>query len=279
MGSRGRFTVVLASLAALGTGALSISAALAQSGEAPAAGSPQQLLDRLDELDGQLPGNIVPTSVAFADDASWITLGGDAGSVRAVLDTVEPDLRQLFIAADQANGDVSDAIASIAAGWLDVWTGTAALAVAEVNDLAFPIGTTDDGGVATGADVLRGQVEIGLRLVVAGHTRLHDGYVALHDLEVAEADVQARLGARVAAVEAWDASVLPRAQQALGHASSSVLVPIDRFDTNRPGVEPRATAMTAICVDRAALDALGGIVTDAVLEELANHQVDRPDCP
>jgi hypothetical protein len=224
--------------------------------------------------------------VTLSPDVTWGELAGDAGSVRAVLDTVEPALRQLFIDADEAMGPPLDptsptaaAVAEVARGWLDVWTGSASLATAETNDLAFPVDTADADGVSTGADELRGEIEIGLELILLGQERLLSGYRSLQTLGLATPATQSLFDARASAMQVYDEDVRPLVALLLPEPSPTLLVPVERFVTDAPGVQPRATSMTVVCIDRQALEEAGGVLTEETLEELTSAQVDRADCP
>lgn len=277
MGRRRRTAGTLVTIGILALATVGVTAALAQSdGDAPVGSSPGALLERLGALEVELPVQFPPTGVQVDDASTWGDLQGDATSVRAVLDTLEPELRQLFIDADDADGDVADAVSLVARGWLDVWTGTTSIAAAEGADLAFPIGTTDAAGVATGADEYRGEVEIGLELLLSGHARHLEGYGLLEELGEAELDDQLRFDERAGDARDYDELIRPRITAMLSQPSSSVLVPVERFVTDAPGVESRAGSVSLVCVDRAALEELGGVATPEVLAEL--EEVERDDC-
>ena len=277
VGHRRRMIGTLVAVGALALATVGVGAALAQSdGDTPTGSSPTELLERLDALEDDLPEQLPPAGVELDQEATWGELQGDATSVRAVLDTLEPDLRQLFIDADDADGDVADGVALVARGWLDVWTGTTSIAAAEGADLAFPIGTTDAQGVATGADEFRGEIEIGLELLLSAHDRLLAGYVLLEEVGEAELDAQLRIDERANQARAYDAELRPLVVTMLSQPSTSVLVPVERFVTDAPGVDSRAGSLSVVCVDRAAVEELGGVVTPEVLAEL--EEVDRVDC-
>jgi hypothetical protein len=271
---RGR--VLLVAIAASVVAIVGVSAALAQSDDAASGTSPDALLERLDALEPDLPTSVPPIGVELEDDETWGTLQGDATSVRAVLDLLEPELRQLFVDADDADGDVADGVALVALGWLDIWTGTTAIAVAESADLAFPLDTRDDDDVATGADELRGQIETGLDLLLLGQARHLEGYGLLAELGEAPLEAQRRFDARARDAEAFDAETRPQVLALLSRPTASVLVATDRFETDSPGVRARANSMTVVCVDREALEALGVATTEEVLAQL--NDVERIDC-
>jgi hypothetical protein len=280
-----RVVAVVATLAALAVAAAGIgvtgAAAQQTEGDPEAAAEPTQgtLLERLDALEALLPDTAPPTDVTLDAETTWGTLAGDAGSARAVLDTLEGDLRRLFVDADDAEGEVADAVALVARGWLDVWQGAGALATWEANDLAFPIDTVDDDAVATGADELRGQAEKGLELVLLGRARHLEGYVALRELGEAEPAAQARLDARAGEAETFDAEVRPLVVRMLSQRTTNVLVPVERFGSTAPGVEARARSLEVACVDRDALAEAGVAVDDEVVAELEAATPERADCP
>jgi hypothetical protein len=254
-----------------------VTAAVAQTEPEQDGSPPAELLERLDELEDDLPEAAPPQDVLLDEETTWGSLDGDPTGVRAVLDTLEPDLRALYVDADDADGDVPEAVADVARGWLDLWNGTTSLAAADTHDLAFPEEATDELGVATGADELRGSVEIGLELIVEGQQRLLAGYTQLRELDEAEPEAQERFEQRADAAEFYEAEVLPRIVVMLSQPTSTVLVPVDRFETDAPGVQSRASALGVICVDRAELEALGGVATPEVLAQL--EPVERVDCP
>ena len=280
MGSTRRVVTAMTAVAALGAAMLGVTGAVAQSDDdAQTTGAhPAALLERLDALEQALPDDMPPTDAALDPESTWGTFSGDAGSVRAVLDTLQSDLRRLFVDADDADGPVADAVALVARGWLDVWNGTATLAVYESSDLAFPIATVDDDDVATGADDLRGRAETGLEMILLGRSRHLEGYTALRQLGEAEPAAQARLDGRAAAVETFDSDVRPLVVAMLSQPTTSVLVPTDRFETTAPGVEARAKAFSVTCVDREALDAANDATSDpGALDQIG--EVERVDCP
>ena len=278
MGRQGRIIGALIVGGALALTAIGAGVAVAQSGgETTAADrTPEALLDRLAELEPDLPNNPPPLEPTVDAETTWGALEGDATSVRVVLDLLEPDLRRLFIDADDTDGDVARGVALVARGWLDVWTGTTSIALAESADLAFPLDTTDAQGVATGADDLRGHLEIGLDLLVQGRARHLEGYGLLRDLGEAPLDAQLRFDDRARAAEVYDAEVRPVLATMLSRQSVSVLVTTERFVTDAPGVRSRAASMTVVCVDREALEALGGVATNEVLAQL--EDAGRVDC-
>jgi hypothetical protein len=286
VGSSRRVTVGLVTAVSLLAAALGAQVAVAQGDDEPAGASDEQLIERLDALDGQLPEPPPPTAIEIDPDETWGTIEGDFGGPRATLDTVAADLESLFTDADDAEGPVADAVAGVARGWLDLREGYAALAAWEANDLAFPLDTTDDEDVATGADEVRGDAERGLRHVLVAHDRHLAGYVVLREEGAApDPQMQARLDARAAQAETFDEEIRPLIHRLLSLPTTMLIVPTQRFETSAPGVEARARSYTITCVDgeayaEASADAgAGDVPTAEETPELLEPDTDRVDCP
>ena len=284
MGTTRRTTVAVIAAVALLAAALGTQVALAQGDGAPGA-SDADLLERLDEVEPTLPG-LLPTDVSIEPDETWGTLDGDFGGAAATIDTVESELRSLFRDADDAEGTVAEAVSNVARGWLDLGEAYDALGEWEAHDLAFPLDTEDDEGVATGADEVRGDAERGLRRVLRGTERLLVGYVALREEGAAEdPQAQARLDARAAEAEDFDGETRPLVHRMLSLSTTMVLLPTDRFETDAPGVEARARSFTVTCIDREAYLELqaagddGDVPSAEELSELTGLDAERIDCP
>jgi len=264
--------VAIAAAVALGAGG-----AIAQDGS-PEGSDPDALLSRLAALEIDLPEDIAPTGVTLDPETSFGVFAGDATSQRANLDPLEPELRQLFVDADDGDGEAAEAVALIAQGWLNVWSGSAAMAAAESHDLAFPVDATDDLGVAAGADALRGSTEAGLELVLEGRARHLEGYDALRELNVADPPAQALFDERAQQASDFDDAIRPDLARALSQASPSILVPAERFVTDAPGVRSRATSMSLACVDRDLYEAAMELPEDERAAALSDVEVGRDDC-
>ena len=286
MGITRRTTFGVVAVVALLAAALGTQVALAQGDDAATDTPDGELLDRLGDLEPTLPG-LLPTGVELDEDETWGTLDGDFGGAAATLDTVADDLRSLFRDADDSEGTVAEAVSNVARGWLDLGEGYDALSEWEAHDLAFPLDAEDDAGVATGADEVRGDAERGLRHVLRAHQRLLVGYVALREEGAAEdAGVQAALDGRAADVEDFDEVTRPELHRLLSLSTTMVLRPADRFETDAPGVEARARAMTVTCFDREAYlemlqdaDDPGDLPSPEEISELVGAGDERIDCP
>lgn len=284
MGITRRTTVGVIATVALLAAALGAQVALAQ-GDGATGASDADLLERLDEIEPTLPG-LLPTDVEIAAEETWGTLDGDFGGAAATVETVEADLRSLFRDADDAEGTVAEAVSNVARGWLDLGEAYDALGEWESHDLAFPLDTEDDEGVATGADEVRGVAERGLRHVLRAHQRLLVGYVALREQGAAEdPQAQARLDARAAEAEDFDEALRPLVHRMLSLSTTMVLVPTERFETDAPGVEARARSFTVTCIDREAYLELqaggdaGDVPSPEELADVVGVGQERIDCP
>lgn len=256
-----------------------LTAQVSADGVSTPAADPGELIADLGALEPALPEVAHPTGVEIDPTATWGRLDGDAGAARAQLDTIEPDLRALFVAADDADGEAAQAVATVARGWLDIWSGLEPLAAWETHDLEFPTDTDDVDGVATGGDELRGTAERGLEQVLTGQRRLRDGYRGLRTLGAAPPEDQVVFDVRAAQADEFDAAVRPLVRRLLSQSSPTVLVTTDRFGTTAPGAQARARSSTVVCVDREALEALGRTPDPQELAALAERARDRVDCP
>lgn len=284
MGTTRRTTVGLIGAVALLAAALGTQVALAQ-GDGATGAPDDELIERLDGLEPTLPGAL-PTDVGIEPDETWGTVEGDFTGAAATIDTVADDLRSLFRDADDSGGTVAEAVSNVARGWLDLGHAYEALAEWEAHDLAFPLETEDDQGVATGADEVRGHAERGLRHVLRAQQRLLAGYVALREEGPADdAAVQARLDGRAAEAEEFDAETRPRIHRLLSLDTTMMLLPAERFETDAPGVEARARSMTLTCLDREAYVEMlrgseaGDLPSPEELSEVFEAGQQRIDCP
>lgn len=275
MGSPRRFATAMVVAAAVGAATIGVTAAVADQDEAPRAGSDDtSLLDRLGELETQLPDPYAEVS----EDEEWDVYADDLANLNSALVTVEDDLRRLFVDGDDTDTEVGDAVSQIASGWLDIMHASEDFTTWSSHDLAFPLGTTDEDEVATGADNLRGTVERGLYLFLDGAAKHQDGYTTLRELTATDGATQVAIDERAADTERFDTIDRPIITQLLSRSSTTVLVPLERFDTQGPGVESRAASLSYVCIDRALLDAEERPLTDDVLSELEAATPERLDC-
>jgi hypothetical protein len=286
VGKSRRVTVGLVTTVALLAAALGAQMAFAQGDDGTTGTGDEQLIERLDALDGQLPSPPPPTGIEIDPEETWGTIEGDFGGPRATLDTVAAELESLFTDADDGDTRVAEAVASAARGWLDLREAYAALAEWEANDLAFPLDATDDDDVATGADEVRGHAERGLRQVLVAADRHLEGYVTLREEGAApDPQMQARLDARAADAEAFDEEVRPLIHRLLSLPTTMLIVPTQRFETSAPGVEARARSYTITCVDREAYAeassevGAGDVPSAQETPDLLEPGDDRLDCP
>ena len=281
MGRLGSRRSAVAGIAALAVLAVMVGAQVASAQqEAQQSAADSELLERLAELESQLPAAPPPASIVSPEGEKWGAVEGDFTAARAQLTTLEPDLRRLFVDADAANGEVADAVANVARGWLLLWEAYEPLSAWESNDLAFPLDTRDDDQVATGADTPRGLADKGLTLVLQGRTRHLAGYVALRDLGTAEADLQAQLDDRAHEAEAFYGKDRVLLHKLLAQESSAqLLVPVERFTSSAPGIEARARSYTVTCMERSDYLAANGADGATEVADANSEAPTTPDCP
>lgn len=270
-----RRRTMLAALAMLvavgGAGAgVARAGAAAQQADGPDAA----LVDRLVELEREIT-TLPPDAVLPVEDRPWADLTGDFTGTKVLLDTIQDEARDLFIAADDAAGSaVTTAVADVARSLLELREGYDLLARWESHDLSFPVESADDDGVATGADEAYGLAEAGLRLVLDARARRLPALAVLRDTAAADADEQAFLDARYQDEVAFDRDLRPEIHRLISLATTQVLETVDRFDTTAPGTGARARTFTVTCLPRAT----GTTGADADAPVVASGQ-DAADCP
>jgi len=254
-------TVALSSVGAMGLTAL----------QAPA--SDEELIDQLVEIERDLP-ELPPIEVVIDPEQTWGELVGDFTGAEVGLDVVEERARSLYIQAEESGGLVAEAVADAARAILVLRLGYQHLAEWETHDLAFPLDSFDDEGVATGADELYGDAEVGLSLVLDARERSLPAYALLRDSEAADDDERAILDARYQSGLLFQRTIAPDIHRVLSYDTTQVMVTVDRFTTSAPGVEPRARMMKVVCVDR---EAYATADVDGALASLVDEPAD--DCP
>lgn len=268
----GSIAAVVAAAVALGAvGAVGLTAVLQEGA------SDEELIDRLVALEQQLPA-LPPVEVLIDPEQTWAELSGDFTGARVALDTLADEARDLFVTAEESGGPVAEAVADAARSMLVLRAGYAHLAEWETHDLAFPLDATDDDDVASGADELYGEAEVGLSLVLDARERSLPAYALLRDSEAADADERAVLDARYQAEVAFDRTTKPDVHRALSYDTTQVLVTVSRFVTTAPGSEPRAKVMRVVCIDRDAYSTAEVPAGDeAALAAIVSDPAD--DCP
>lgn len=230
-----------------------VAAVAVVAGGAGAAGllaqSEGQLVERLAEIEGQLPA-LPPTEVTVAEDATWGELPGNYRSTTVRLDELEGPLRILFQEAADQDGSAAAAVADASRGLMVLHQAYQRLARWEEADLQFPLDGSDDRGVATGMDPRYGTAEAGLRLVLEGNARRLPAYRTLADSETVSEDQRELFLSRVEALETFHRDTRPAIRRLLSLATTQQLTPVDRFESRAPGVEARARSFTFVCVPR-----------------------------
>jgi hypothetical protein len=101
----------------------------------------------------------------------------------------------------------------------------------------------------------------------------------LRALGEAEPAAQARLDRRAADTAEFDAQVRPLILELLAQPSTSLLAPIERFETAAPGIDPRAQSLTLVCVDRQEAEQAGALTDPQLRDAIAAETPVRADCP
>lgn len=244
-------TVALSGVLATGLAATAITSATAQDAEddAPSTGaSAEQLVDRLVELERELPP-LPPSAVVLDPDETFGQLEGDFLGALTELELLSDQARQLFVDADGADGPVADAVALVARGYLRLEEAYGFLSRFEDHDLARPLGATDADGVATGADTAAGLVEPGLALLDLARMDSLLGYGVLRDDPAADDAEKGLFDAAYRDTQDYLTTLRPDTHTLVSASTTAVLVAVDRFDGAGSG-EARAKDVTYVCVPR-----------------------------
>lgn len=243
--------------------------------------SPDQLVDRLVAIENELPTPLPPDEVIISEDETWAEFLGDFTGTKIALDGVVDEARQLFIEADDASGDVADAVATVARNWVLMQNAFTYLEAWRSEDLTFPLDTFDETNTATGADSGLAYAEIGFMIQIEAHQAMYPAYDVLRRAEDADASERALFDGRYETVEGHISLLIPQLRRALSEETRQVIVTLDRFETTAPGVEARARVMTMTCIDRDAYLAIRGAGPE--LQEqvtaLLSDQLVTPFCP
>ena len=244
-------TVALSGLLATGLAATLVTSATAQDAEeeAPATGTDDAtLVDRLVDIERGLP-ELPPSEVIVEPDETFGQMQGDFVGALTELELVSDQARQLFIDADSADGEVADAVALVARGYLRMEEAFGFLARYDEYDLARPVGAVDDDEVATGADVANGYVMAGVDLLDVARMDSLLGYGILRDSEAADDAEKGLLDAAYRDTQQYLTTVRPEAHTMVSASSTAVLVAVSRFEDAAVS-EARAREVSYVCVPR-----------------------------
>ena len=246
--------------------------------EADESVSAEALVDRLVELESQLPA-LPPSTITLDPLDTWGSIEGDFLGAFTELDLIEPQARQLFVDADELGGPVGSSVAVVARGYLRLRSAYEDLARYEEYDLARPLATRDGDDVATGADEAQGLVEATIPLIVRARAEATLGYAALRDVEQADDSEKALFDAAYRDNLRFMEELRPDAYRLISRSTTSVLVAVERFEA---GVgEARAKTVQYLCIPREIypVDAPDPVlVLTAALAE-GGELLDNADCP
>lgn len=278
-------TVALSGVLAAGLAAMAVLPATAQDDGAdettPTTGAaPEDLVDRLVDIERGLPA-LPPSAVVVDPDETFGQLEGDFIGALTELELVTDQARQLFIDADEADGEVADAVALVARGYLRLEEAYGYLAQYEDFDLARPLDATDDDGVATGADTAAGLVEPGIDLIDLARMDSLLGYGVLRDTEAADDAEKGLFDAAYRDTQQYLTTVRPEAHTLISASSTAVLVAVERFEDVATS-EARAKDVTYVCIPRHLYPSDSPDPGVALAGLLAGEQLDllpTGDCP
>ena len=267
--------------AALATAA--VTSATAQDAEeesAAQATSDEALVDRLVDIERELP-QLPPTAAVVSEDETYGQLEGDFLGALTQLEFLSDEARQLFVAADDADGEVAEAVAVVARSYLRLEEAYGYLSRAEEFDLERSLDSTDDDDVATGADPAAGYVETGLELVDLARIDALAGYGVLRDSAAADDSEKGLFDGAYVATQQYLTTIRPETHTLVSASSTAVLVAVERFEVDAPDAA-RARAVTYVCVPRSVYPDESPTPMAALAELLAGDVVDllpTADCP
>lgn len=276
-------TVTLSAVlaATLATAVVTTATAQDAEDEAPPQGtSDEALVDRLVDIERTLP-ELPPAGADVSEDETFGELEGDFLGARTELELVSDEARQLFTAADDADGAVAEAVAAVARSYLRLEEAYDYLARYQDHDLERSLGTTDDDDVATGADVAAGYVETGLGLVDLARVDALAGYGFLRDSEAADDAEKNLFDAAYVDTQDYLTTIRPETHTLVSASSTAVLVAVERFEDEGTD-QARARDVSYVCVPRDQYPFESPDPMVALSELLASDEVDllpTADCP
>lgn len=249
--------------------------------EAPAQGSSDEaLVDRLVDIERTLP-ELPPSGADVSEDETFGELQGDFLGAQTELELISDEARQLFTAADDAEGAVAEAVAVVARSYLRLEEAYDYLARYEDHDLDRSLGTSDDDDVATGADEAAGYVEAGLGMVDLARVDALAGYGFLRDSEAADDAEKSLFDAAYVDTQDYLTTIRPETHTLVSASTTAVLVAVERFEAEADD-QARARDVSYVCVPRAQYPYESPDPMVALAELLASEEIDllpTADCP
>lgn len=276
-----QLVAVIAVLAVLGAGTQLV---LAQDGDGGGA-SAEDLVQRLVEIEDQVAGVPFLPDVTVQPETTWGVINGDFVGARVLLDEVANELDSLVNDASDADGEVAEAVETVANSYRTMREGYGYLAAYEQAGLgvepppAEDEGDTPPAAAESGDDEPRGQAEVGLGLLLEALAGFADGYDILRNVDEA-ADARSLFEVRYSETQQAAQTEALDVRTALSYPVVNLLVAVDRFDPQFGG-EPPAQVVRYACVDRGPyLEARSeGNVPDLPMPEGEQAELPIPDCP
>lgn len=276
-----QLVAVIAVLAMLGAGTQLV---LAQDGDGGGA-SAEDLVQRLVEIEDQVAGVPFLPDVTVQPETTWGVINGDFVGARVLLDEVADDLDSLVNDASDADGEVAEAVETVANAYRTMREGYGYLAAYEQAGLGVePPPAEDEGDTPPAAaessdDEPRGQAEVGLGLLLEALGGFADGYDILRNVDEA-ADARSLFEVRYSETQQAAQTEALDVRTALSYPVLNLMVAVDRFDPQFGG-EPPAQVVRYACVDRGPYleDRSEGNVPDLPMPEGEQAELPVPDCP
>lgn len=243
-------TVSLTGVLVATLGLAAVTTATAQDdGEAPEATgvAPDVLVDRLVELERQLPP-LPPSAVEVAEEETFGDVRGDFLGAETELSLIEDEARQLFADADDTDGEVADAVSSVARSYLRMQEAFDYLARYRDHDLSLPTERTDD-GVSTGADTAATFAEAGLDVLELARMDALAGYGLLRDSEAADDTEKELFDAAYRDTQQYLTVMRPEARRLVSASTTAVLLAVERFE-DATATQGRAQDVEYVCIPR-----------------------------
>lgn len=215
----------------------------------------EELVERLLVIEADLPAPL-PSSAELAADGVDALLTGSFTSARSTFDSMEDQLRDLFVDADDATTEIGEAVASVAHGLLLERQGLLVLEETDQSDETRPLDVSDardDDGNAIDADGYHGRQTTALRILLESRELQRAGYAVLRELPKG-VDENGVLAARWVQLVDYRDGTEVQLRQVAATESEQLLVEVARYDA--PLGVAQSLGVAYVCVDRVAYELL-----------------------
>lgn len=223
--------------------------------DVPVAAGDEALVERLLEIEPDLPAPL-PSAVERSSDLVDGMLTGSFTSSRSTLDSLQDQLRGLYVDGEEAGTAIGGAVSQVAHGLLLERQAMVILEDTDATTETRPLDLSDardDDGNAIDADGLHGWETAGLEILFDARDLQHDGYETLSLAEVAGREVFADRAAQLVADRDGTGIAL---REVAAADSGQMLLEVERYDA--PVGVAHARGVTFVCVDRKQYASLQG---------------------